>query len=231
MNKSNIPQDRQQRQHLSGFLRGYLVLHAGIQVLCAVTGSARPCPVPCNKPPHLCLLSCLSQHYFSDKQSSAYTTSQRVLLRMFSPKAGLSVFMQGRLDCIQTLLANPYLMRLVRSRIYIYTHTQSALFVQYNTIALNAEVMGALYTLKMKAIKSESCIRKKQVSCFLVISFVAWVPVQKLLFASCQEPVRVCCILFQSRAIMAIYPSPQKCSICCFTQRPRLAPGTLLPAW
>lgn len=59
---------------------------------------------------------------------------------------------------------------------YIYIYTHIALFVQYNTIALNAEVIGALHTLKMKAIKSESCIRKKQVAYFLVISFVAWVP-------------------------------------------------------
>lgn len=67
--------------------------------------------------------------------------------------------MQGRLDCIQTLLANPYLMRLVGSRVYIYTHR--ALFAHYNTMALNAEAIGALHTLERKAIKSESCIRKK----------------------------------------------------------------------
>lgn len=46
--------------------------------------------------------------------------------------------------------------------------------MHYNKIALDAEVIGALHTLK--AIKSESCIRKKQVACLLVISFVAWVP-------------------------------------------------------
>lgn len=58
----------------------------------------------------------------------------------------------------------------------MYIHTHTALFVHNNTIALNAEVIGALHTLKIKAIESESCIRKKQVACFLVISFVAWVP-------------------------------------------------------
>lgn len=131
---------------------------------------------------------------------------------MLSLKAGFNVLMTDRLDCIQTLLKDPCLMRLVKDKLYIYIH--KAFFAHYNTIALKAESAGGLHTSKMKAIQNEFHIRKKQVACSLVISFVAWVLSTVAPFCSLPGPCK--CMLY----FISVYNhhglSPVKCSIVCF---------------
>lgn len=95
--------------------------------------------------------------------------------------------MRVRPGCIQSALADPCLMRMADTN-----HTR--LFAHYNTITLNPESVGALHTLKMKAINSEFHIRKKQMDCLPVISFVAWVPSTVAPFCSLPRPCK--CMLY-----------------------------------
>lgn len=70
---------------------------------------------------------------------------------MLSPEAGFGVLMEGRPACIQASLADPGLVRLVNT---YHTHTHTELFARHATVALNAKSVGALCTLKVKAVTS-----------------------------------------------------------------------------